>query len=45
MLVLPIHGQPDDVLSDFISNLRGCMRRMLARRAIIGRGCHPRRWI
>jgi hypothetical protein len=30
MLLLPIHGQPNDVLSNIISNLRGCMRRILA---------------
>jgi hypothetical protein len=29
MLVLPIHGQPDDVLSDIISNLKEFMRRRL----------------
>jgi hypothetical protein len=30
MLVLPIHGQPNDVLSDIISNLKGYMRHRLA---------------
>jgi hypothetical protein len=29
MLLHPIHGQPDDVLANSISNLRGFMRRIL----------------
>jgi hypothetical protein len=29
MLLHPIHGQPDDVLVNNISNLRGFMRSML----------------